>query len=88
MPAKCDSPIVFDPLMIVLLQWVADGSPSHSTPVKIETSNQFVPMGSDPKEFKRVQKLMKEGRRLSGVHAGPESKVLDGLYAPETSGQI
>ena len=65
--------------MIVLLQWVADGSPSHSTPVKIETSNQFVPMGSDPKEFKRVQKLMKEGRRLGGVHAGPESKVLDGL---------
>ena len=65
--------------MIVLLQWVADGSPSHSTPVKIETSNQFVPMGSDPKEFRRVQKLMKEGRRLGGVHAGPESKVLDGL---------
>ena len=22
---------------------------------------------------------MKEGRRLGGVHAGPESKVLDGL---------
>jgi len=62
-----------------ITKWVADGSPSHSTPVKIETSNQFVPMGSDPKEFKRVQKLMKEGRRLGGVHAGPESKVLDGL---------
>lgn len=62
-----------------ITKWVADGSPSHSTPVKIENSNQFVPMGSDPKEFKRVQKLMKEGRRLGGVHAGPESKVLDGL---------
>merc|ERR1719461_1898220 len=62
-----------------ITKWVADGSPSHSTPVKIETSNQFVPMGSDPKEFKRVQKLMKEGRRLGGVHAGPESSVLDGL---------
>jgi len=62
-----------------ITKWVADGSPSHSTPVKIETSNQFVPMGSNPKEFKRVQKLMKEGRRLGGVHAGPESKVLDGL---------
>jgi len=62
-----------------ITKWVADGSPSHSTPVKIETSNQFVPMGSDPKEFRRVQKLMKEGRRLGGVHAGPESKVLDGL---------
>ena len=65
--------------MIVLLQWVADGSPSHSTPVKIETSNQFVPTGTDPKEFRRVQKLMKEGRRVGGVHAGPESKVLDGI---------
>merc|ERR1712192_97193 len=30
-------------------------------------------------EFKKVQKLMKEGRRLGGVHAGLESKVLDGL---------
>ena len=36
-------------------------------------------MGSDPKEFRRVQKLMKEGRRVGGVHAGPESKVLDGI---------
>merc|ERR1712012_791444 len=62
-----------------ITKWVADGSPSHSTPVKIETNNQFVPMGSDPKEFRRVQKLMKEGRRVGGVHAGPESKVLDGI---------
>ena len=45
-------------IMIVLLQWVADGSPSHSTPVKIENSNQFVPLKTDPKEFKRVQKLV------------------------------
>ena len=44
--------------MIVLLQWVAEGSPSHSTPVKIENSNQFVPLKTDPKEFKRVQKLV------------------------------
>merc|ERR1711915_296466 len=29
--------------------------------------------------FKKVQKLMKEGRRLGGVHAGPESKVLEGV---------
>jgi len=62
-----------------ITKWVAEGSPSHSTPVKIENSNQFVPLQTDPKEFKRVQKLMKEGRRLGGVHAGPESKVLDGL---------
>merc|ERR1712073_271311 len=62
-----------------ITKWVSEGSPSHSTPIKIESSNQFVPLNSNPKEFKKVQKLMKEGRRLGGVHAGPESKVLDGL---------
>jgi len=62
-----------------ITKWVSEGSPSHSTPIKIESSNQFVPMNSNPKEFKKVQKLMKEGRRLGGVHAGPESKVLDGV---------
>ena len=45
-------------IMIVLLQWVADGSPSHSTPIKIENSNQFVPVNTNPKEFKKVQKLV------------------------------
>merc|ERR1711874_677326 len=53
------------------------GSHSHAT--KIENNNQFVPVNTNPKEFKKVQKLMKEGRRLGGVHAGPESKVLDGV---------
>jgi len=62
-----------------ITKWVSEGSPSHSTPIKIESSNQFVPLNSNPKEFKKVQKLMKEGRRLGGVHAGPESKVLDGV---------
>merc|ERR1719234_568178 len=62
-----------------ITKWVSEGSPSHSTPIKIESSNQFVPMNSNPKEFKKVQKLMKEGRRLGGVYAGPESKVLDGV---------
>merc|ERR1711936_646202 len=60
-------------------KWVSDGSPSHSHATKIENNNQFVPVNTNPKEFKKVQKLMKEGRRLGGVHAGPESKVLDGL---------
>merc|ERR1712002_715096 len=60
-------------------KWVSEGSPSHSHATKIENCNQFVPVNTNPKEFKKVQKLMKEGRRLGGVHAGPESKVLDGL---------
>jgi len=62
-----------------ITKWVSDGSPSHSTPIKIENNNQFVPLNTKPQEFKKVQKLMKEGRRLGGVHAGPESKVLDGV---------
>merc|ERR1719427_1491285 len=62
-----------------ITKWVADGSPSHSHATKIENNNQFVPVNTNPKEFKKVQKLMKEGRRLGGVHAGPESRVLDGI---------
>merc|ERR1712241_888520 len=59
-----------------ITKWVSDGSPSHSHATKIENNNQFVPVNTNPKE---VQKLMKEGRRLGGVHAGPESKVMGGL---------
>jgi len=62
-----------------ITKWVSDGSPSHSTPIKIEKSNQFVPLNTNPKEFKKVQKMMKEGRRHGGVHAGPESRVLEGV---------
>jgi hypothetical protein len=51
-------------LMIVLsvLQWVTDGSPSHSTPIKIEAPNQFVPLNTNPKEFKKVQKMVSAGK--------------------------
>lgn len=40
-------------------QWVQDGtSPHHSTPIKIDGNNQFVPVngGADPNEFKKKQK--------------------------------
>ena len=37
------------------MQWVAEGSPTHSTPVRIEDPLQFVPVNTNPKEFKRVQ---------------------------------
>lgn len=62
-----------------ITKWVADGSPSHSTPIKVESPNQFVPLGTTKKEFKRIQQAMKEGRRAGGITAGPESKVLEGL---------
>merc|ERR1711976_896196 len=61
-----------------ITKWVQEGSPSHSTPIKVESPNQFVPLGTTKKEFKRIQAAMKEGRRAGGLTAGPESKVLDG----------
>ena len=42
------------------LQWVSDGSPSHSHATKIENNNQFVPVNTNPKEFKKVQKLVRK----------------------------
>merc|ERR1712179_111232 len=61
-----------------ITKWVQDGSPSHSTPIKVESPNQFVPLGTSKKEFKKVQQAMKEGRRAGGITSGPESKILEG----------
>merc|ERR1719479_706327 len=61
-----------------ITKWVQDGSPSHSTPIKVESPNQFVPLGTSKKEFKKIQQAMKEGRRAGGITAGPESKILEG----------
>ncbi|KAH8254391.1 hypothetical protein KR032_009783, partial [Drosophila birchii] len=38
-----------------ITKWVAEGSPTHSTPVRIEDPLQFVPAGTTTREFKRVQ---------------------------------
>lgn len=62
-----------------ITKWVNDGSPSHSTPIKIESPNQFVPLDTNTKEFRKVQKMMKEGRRAGGITSGPESRVLEGV---------
>merc|ERR550539_2382701 len=61
-----------------ITKWVQDGSPSKSTPIKIDSPNTFVPLGTSKKEFRRIQSAMKEGRRAGGITAGPESRVLDG----------
>merc|ERR1711997_780904 len=61
-----------------ITKWVQDGSPSHSTPIKVDSPNQFVPLGTSKKEFKRVQQAMKDGRRAGGITSGPESKILEG----------
>ncbi|XP_077501568.1 adducin 1-like protein hts isoform X4 [Amblyomma americanum] len=62
-----------------ITKWVQEGSPSHSTSVKIDTSHQFVPKGTDPAEFKRKQKELKENRLNSKINAGPQSNLLDGV---------
>ncbi|XP_068236651.1 protein hu-li tai shao isoform X3 [Palaemon carinicauda] len=64
-----------------ITKWVADQSPTHSTstPVKLESALQFVPSNTDPKEFKTVQKLIKENRRVGSISAGPTSHLLEGV---------
>ncbi|XP_045126927.1 protein hu-li tai shao-like isoform X3 [Portunus trituberculatus] len=64
-----------------ITKWVADSSPTHSTstPVKLESALQFVPPNTNPKEFKTVQKMIKENRRVGNISAGPTSHLLEGV---------
>ncbi|KAI7688835.1 Protein hu-li tai shao [Sarcoptes scabiei] len=63
-----------------ITKWVQDGaSPAHSTPIKIESHNQFVGVnGGDPAEFRRKQKEMKEIRMKNMISSGPQSLILEG----------
>jgi len=74
-----------------ITKWVAEGSPTHSgTPVKIDDTLQFVPKNTNPKEFKNLQKQIKENRRAGGVSAGPQSQILEGVTWDEarTEGNV
>ncbi|KAF2362529.1 Class II aldolase/adducin N-terminal [Trinorchestia longiramus] len=62
-----------------ITKWVADGSPTHSNAVKLEDNLQFVPKDTDPKEFKKIQKAIKENRRIGNLSAGPTSHLLEGV---------
>ncbi|CAH1996495.1 unnamed protein product [Acanthoscelides obtectus] len=63
-----------------ITKWVAEGSPSHSsTPVKIESALQFVPKGTNPREFKAKQQQIKDYRRADKISAGPQSHILEGV---------
>ncbi|KAG8175414.1 hypothetical protein JTE90_012205 [Oedothorax gibbosus] len=62
-----------------ITKWVQEGSPSHSTLVKIESPHQFVPKTGDPNEFKKKQKEMKANRMHSKITAGPQSSILEGM---------
>ncbi|CAG9863863.1 unnamed protein product [Phyllotreta striolata] len=64
-----------------ITKWVAEGSPNHSssTPVKIDAALQFVPKGTNPKEFKQKQQQIKDYRRADKISAGPQSHILEGV---------
>ncbi|GFY76171.1 protein hu-li tai shao [Trichonephila inaurata madagascariensis] len=62
-----------------ITKWVQEGSPSHTTLVKIESPHQFVPKTGDPNEFKKKQKEMKQNRMHSKITAGPQSSILEGV---------
>jgi adducin len=68
-----------------ITKWVADSSPAHSTPVKIENALQFVPPGTNPKEFKRIQQQIKDNRRADKISAGPQSHILEGVTWDEAN---
>ncbi|XP_076368888.1 protein hu-li tai shao-like isoform X6 [Tachypleus tridentatus] len=60
--------------------WVQEGSPSHSSSIKIESTHQFLPKNTgDPKEFKQKQKEIKANRMKSTITAGPQSHILEGV---------
>ncbi|XP_030381751.1 protein hu-li tai shao [Scaptodrosophila lebanonensis] len=68
-----------------ITKWVAEGSPTHSTPVKIEDPLQFVPAGTSTKEFKRVQQQIKDNRRADKISAGPQSHILESVTWDEAN---
>ncbi|XP_034654508.1 uncharacterized protein LOC117892401 isoform X1 [Drosophila subobscura] len=68
-----------------ITKWVAEGSPTHSTPVRIEDPLQFVPCGTNTKEFKRVQQQIKDNRRADKISAGPQSHILEGVTWDEAN---
>ncbi|XP_064630242.1 alpha-adducin-like isoform X3 [Lineus longissimus] len=69
-----------------ITKWVQDGSPQKtSTPIKVDTKNQFAPIGDNPAEFKKHQKKVRENYYKDTRTAGPQSKILEGTTWEEAS---
>ncbi|XP_059619542.1 protein hu-li tai shao isoform X2 [Phlebotomus argentipes] len=70
-----------------ITKWVSEGSPTHSssTPVRIEGALQFVPPGTNPREFKKLQQQIKDNRRADKISAGPQSHILEGVSWDEAN---
>ncbi|XP_078251764.1 beta-adducin-like [Rhinoraja longicauda] len=49
---------------------------SSGTPIKIETSNQFVPLFTDPREVLETRNKIREQNRQETAWAGPQSQLL------------
>ncbi|XP_055695454.1 protein hu-li tai shao isoform X3 [Lutzomyia longipalpis] len=70
-----------------ITKWVSEGSPTHSssTPVRIDGALQFVPHGTNPREFKKLQQQIKDNRRADIISAGPQSHILEGVSWDEAN---
>ncbi|RNA39380.1 alpha-adducin-like isoform X1 [Brachionus plicatilis] len=61
-----------------ITKWVTENSPNKtSTPIRIESKNQFAPQGVDPKELKNHQKQIKQDRYEDKKTPGYQSKLLE-----------
>jgi len=62
-------------------KWVAEIDPElkSSYVVKTENPNQFAPQGSNPRELQHKHKEIRKEYYTETIHAGPQSKILDGI---------
>ncbi|XP_069773826.1 beta-adducin isoform X2 [Narcine bancroftii] len=57
---------------------------SSGTPIKIETSNQFVPLFTDPREVLETRNKIREQNRQDMKSAGPQSQLLAGVITDKS----
>jgi adducin len=62
-------------------KWIAEKDPElkSSYIIKTENPNQFAPQGADPKELKQKHQEIRKEYYTDSIHAGPQSKILDGI---------
>lgn len=58
-------------------RWIPDEAPG--TIIKIENPNQFVPVGTNPKEVKAKVKEIRKEYYDEKITAGPQSRILEGM---------
>ncbi|XP_041442880.1 beta-adducin isoform X2 [Xenopus laevis] len=58
--------------------------PSSGVPIRIENSNQFVPLFTDPKEVLETRNKIREQNRQDIKSAGPQSQLLAGVITDKS----